>query len=288
MTTNEQLRFFADKGYVVVGGALTAGEVAAVNAGIHADRAAHPRQWDPGHRPYHMTVGCNAPELMQRTEAVDGLAHHPAIAPLVKGILGVGTQLSGLSYMQREACAAELPEDDGGEPRCVTRVWHREDGGNVAGADDNLYFVPSLQVIFYLSDVDAASHCFSIIPESAETKRGLSKKTRDGGAGPLRIADAGIGYVDPARPVWVDAYGRELSRLVGGVNIYGRAGTAVIFNNSSYHAGTVRQTPRPRRTLHVRYRQPEPVDSRHGLTEPWESVAQFTAALPVRPAIGAL
>ena len=84
MTMNEQLRFFADNGYVVVGGALTAEEVAAVNAGIDADRAAHPRQWDPGHRPYHMTVGCNVPELMQRTEAVDGLAHHPAIAPLVK------------------------------------------------------------------------------------------------------------------------------------------------------------------------------------------------------------
>ena len=92
---------------------------------------------------------------------------------------------------------------------------------------------------------------------------------------------------DEVDEVWVDAYGRELSRLVGGVNIYGRAGTAVIFNNSSYHAGTVRQTPQPRRTLHVRYRQPEPVDSRHGLTEPWESVAQFTAALPVRPASGA-
>ena len=99
----------------------------------------------------------------------------------------------------------------------------------------------------------------------------------------MRIADAGVGYVDPARPVWVDAYGRELSRLVGGVNIYGRAGTAVVFNNSSYHAGTVRQTQRPRRTVHVRYRQLEPVDSRHGLTESWESVAQFTAALPVRP-----
>ena len=40
MTMNEQLRFFADNGYVVIGGALTAAEVAAVNAGIDADRAA--------------------------------------------------------------------------------------------------------------------------------------------------------------------------------------------------------------------------------------------------------
>ena len=71
----------------------------------------------------------------------------------------------------------------------------------------------------------------------------------------MRLADTGDGYVDPARPVWVDAYGRGLSRLVGGVNIYGRTVTAVVFNNSSYHAGTVRQTQRPRRTVHERYRQ---------------------------------
>ena len=66
------------------------------------------------------------------------------------------------------------------------------------------------------------------------------------------------------------------------------AGAAVIFNNSSYHAGTVRQTPHRRRTVHVRYRQPEPVSSRHALKEPWQSVAEFTAALPDRPTIGTL
>ena len=78
MTMNEQLRFFADNGYVVVGGALTAEEVAAVNAGIDADRAAHLRQWDPGHRPYHMTVGCNAPEPLTVTE----FSPHSTAAPM--------------------------------------------------------------------------------------------------------------------------------------------------------------------------------------------------------------
>ena len=66
------------------------------------------------------------------------------------------------------------------------------------------------------------------------------------------------------------------------------AGAAVLFNNSSYHCGTVRQTQRQRRTVHVRYRQPQPVDSRHALKAPWESVAQFTSALPSRATIGIL
>ena len=60
------------------------------------------------------------------------------------------------------------------------------------------------------------------------------------------------------------------------------AAGVIFFNNASYHAGTVRQTERPRRTVHVRYRQPEPVASRHTLKEPWQCVADFNAALPDR------
>jgi len=50
----------------------------------------------------------------------------------------------------------------------------------------------------------------------------------------------------------------------------------------------VRYTTRRRRTVHVRYRQPEPVSSRHALKEPWQSVAEFNAALPERLTIGIL
>ena len=75
---DELLRFFADNGYVVVHNALMAQEVAAVNGGIDADRAAHPQHWEPGPRPGHVAVGCDAPELMHRTKALDGLAYHPS------------------------------------------------------------------------------------------------------------------------------------------------------------------------------------------------------------------
>ena len=288
---NETLEFFAENGYVVVPDALTGEEVAEVNDGIAADRAAHPEYWEPSPAASgHLSVGCDAPELLHRTGALDRLTCHPSIAPLARRILGPGAAMSGLTFLRREPCDVQPPDDpDGGDPLCLTRVWHREDSGNVEGAERNEFFVPALQVIFYMEDVDAGSHCFSIIPESVETKRNLPK-THAGSSGwgardRLRIDDADGGYVDAERPVWVDAFGRELTRRTGRVDIYGSGGTAIVFNNCSYHCGSVRHTRRPRHTVHVRYRQPEPVASRHALKPPWESVAQFSEALPSRATI---
>jgi hypothetical protein len=289
---DEQLRFFAEYGYLVVQDALTDEEVVAANDAIDADRSAHPQHWEPGPvASGHLAVGCDAPELLHRTRALDGFAHHSSIVPLVQSILGHGAQLSGLTYLIREFCPTPPSEDlDDDDPLCLTRVWHREDSGNIEGAETNTFFAPALQAIFYLDDVDAESHCFSIIPESAESKRNLPKTNAGssgwGVEGRLRIDDSEDGYVDPDRPMWVDAFGREIKRRKGGVNIHARAGAAIVLNNSSWHCGTIRHTPRPRRTLHVRYRQPEPVGSRHGLKAPWESVAQFTAALPSRQGLG--
>ena len=184
---DETLDFFTENGYAVVSGALTAAEVAAINDGIAADCAAHPEYWEPGPRPGHIAVGCDAPELLLRTEALDGLVRQPPVMQIVRRILGVGAQMSGLSFMRREPCTADPPADiDGGDPLCLTRMWHREDRGTVEGADCNGYFVPALQVIYYLDDVDAESHCFSIIPESAATKRALPITAQV----PLRIDDA--------------------------------------------------------------------------------------------------
>ena len=80
--------------------------------------------------------------------------------------------------------------------------------------------------------------CFSVIPESAETKRRLPTEARETG---LRIDDYGSfgqaasesqgSYLHPTKPEWVDAYGRTLARRVGGVDVLAAAGAAVILNN---------------------------------------------------------
>ena len=288
-TLDEQLKHFAENGYVVVDGALSPQEVATVNDGIAADEAANPKQWEPGPRPGFVSVGCVAPELMHRTDALDGLVHQPSVIPLVRCILGEGAQFSNLSFMRREPCAADAPEDiDGGDPLCLSRNWHREYDGIVEGAEMNEFFAPGIQVIYYLDDVDSESHCTSIIPESAQTKRQLPK-TRAGsdswGCGVLRISDRETGYVDPENPTWMDAFGREFPRRTDRVDIHGKAGTAIVFNMASYHCGTIRKTERIRRTTHVFYRQPEPMNCRHGLGADLESVAAFQAAMPQREGI---
>lgn len=92
-------------------------------------------------------------------------------------------------------------------------------------------------------------------------------------------------YLHPTQPTWVDSHGRECPRRTGGKDVYTRAGGALIINNASFHCLTERRTDRWRRTVHVRYRQPGPTKSRHGILDPWESVAHLTSALPQRPAL---
>ncbi|MDP6983728.1 MAG: phytanoyl-CoA dioxygenase family protein [Candidatus Latescibacteria bacterium] len=279
---DDRLSFFKDNGYVVVHDALTTTEIATVNDGIDADRAIHPEHWQMGPRVGFDAVGCDAPDLLHRTLALDGMVYHPSIWSLVRSILGEGTLCSGLTFMFRFPCDADPPEDiDGGDPLCLSRQWHREDRGNVEGAQENAYFTSAIQAIYYLDDVDEGCHCTSIIPESAVTKRSLPKTTE----GDVCITGTESAYVDPEKPTWIDSFGREGPRRIGRVDVHARAGSVLVFNNASLHCATIRKTARLRRALHVRYRQPEPVRSRHALKTPCESVADFQTALPDRPGI---
>ena len=64
-----------------------------------------------------------------------------------------------------------------------------------------------------------------------------------------------------------------------------QAGGCLILNNANFHCVTQRYTKLRRRAVHVRYRRSEPVVSRHGILDPWQSVAEYAAALPDRAAL---
>jgi hypothetical protein len=280
-----QLKQFSENGYVVVEGALSPEEVKATNDGMDADAAANPKEWEPGPRPGFVAVGVSAPKLTHRTEALDGMVHHPNIWPLVEAILGEGVECSNLSILRREPCAAAAPEDTDDDPLTLSRRWHREYDGICEGAERNEFFAPGIQVITYLDDVDAQSHCTSFIPESAETKRQLPKAVDENnkwGEGVLRIDDLETAYVHPHKPRWMDSFGREGPRRIGRVDVHAPAGSAVVFNLLNYHCATIRQTERIRRTVHAMYRHREPLHSRHALDDQFASVAEFQAALPKR------
>ena len=112
--------------------------------------------------------------------------------------------------------------------------WHR-DGGRHVLSDPLLLW--KAQVIFYLSDVDETTHCFSIAPESVAEKRALAADPD---------VECGAAVVRTREP----AQSLGESR---GIDIYGEAGTALVVNSANVHAGTVRQTSYERRTLHIYY-----------------------------------
>ena len=93
--------------------------------------------------------------------------------------------------------------------------WHRD----TAHWPKHPLALRNLSLVYYLTDVDSASHCFAVVPERVEAKR------------------AEPGLPDPGR----------------GVELHGRAGTAILFNAGSGHAGVVKRTERERRTIHIYY-----------------------------------
>ncbi len=233
-TMEAKLAFFKENGYYIEHGALSAEEVATVNAAIAA-------------------VGGGSADAFHKTTDLDLLTYHPNIYPLARRILGDGARLSSFNYGNAAPNDTQPPADpygDGpGEDIVLNRAWHREDSGNIEGAADNEYFCPAIQAIIYLDDVDHHCHCTSIIPESAETKRNLPKTRdpllRDGRHhdGLLRIDDYGPfgragnfkggrfhtsleqgSYLSKAQPTWVDSSGETVARRVGGVDAYGLAG----------------------------------------------------------------
>ena len=111
----DQLKHFTENGFVIIERALSPNEVDRVNDGIAADEAANPKEWEPGPRPGFISVGCGAPELMHRTDALDGIPNHPSVVPLVKRILGEDAQFCNLNFLRREPCHADPPEDIDGD-----------------------------------------------------------------------------------------------------------------------------------------------------------------------------
>ena len=92
--------------------------------------------------------------------------------------------------------------------------WHRD--GTHTGSPP--YYTFYLSVVFYLSEVDDTTHTFSVLPGSGQT---------------LVLKDL------------------EEFDLGEAEHLTGPAGTAILFNSVTFHAGNVRQSAAERRTIHI-------------------------------------
>lgn len=119
--------------------------------------------------------------------------------------------------MGEHLCAEEhsvmlrAPNTDG-DTKCR---WHRDAHRDNA---EPPYYTRYLSVVFYLTNVDDTTHTFSILPGTAQSTE-LS---------PLEAYD-----------------------LSTAQHLVGPAGTAILFNAFTFHAGNVRHTASERRTVHI-------------------------------------
>ena len=128
---------------------------------------------------------------------------------------------------------------------------------------DHPLALKNLSLVWLLDACDAESHAFSLVPESADSKKAVQRdaeninsisydpirETRGQGTAPefpeqaLKAGDDSK-RADPA-----------LEAVLRGeaIDCIGPSGTAVLMNTGSAHAGTARHTDRQRRTIHVYY-----------------------------------
>jgi hypothetical protein len=212
-------------------------------------------------------------EPLVRTRAFDRCIWHPKTFPLLSRLMGRGTmRLVHLSAMSRDPVADPAPE---GMPDNIHwQLWHREGGGSFA--PDHPFCLETTMVLYYLDDCTAGSHCFSVVPESLAEKQRLPWRMEPIGGARAAGRRAVIDQPFTER-MWRNRPGSMMSDEVqdgvgrpDGIDCVGPAGTAIVTNACNIHAGTVRQSPRPRRSIilwwtHGPQKYPEPVRHSRGL-----------------------
>ena len=201
-STTEQT--FARRGFVNLGQVLATSEVAHYLDLFEMDRRKYPYFW----RPYGYHQQANYDALIT-TPAFDGLIRHPKILPVVESLMG-GPACFGEIGLRRMPAYS-------GEPH---QQWHRDRGH----WPEHPLRLDYLQLMVYLSDVGANTHCFSLSPEST------------------------------AEPLVAD----NAAQLRRGVyDLHGPAGTCALCNAAILHTATTRHTEVERKTVQIYYGHPD-------------------------------
>ena len=248
---------FEAQGFVTIPDVLSPAQIERARACLEADRRKFSASWrtygqsrDGG--PVGETGRWQQHTLLADSREFDWLftcvLQHPLVLPLVRTIAGEEACLSGMFSRYREPVLEPPPppeqrvEGSTGEPGVHWRMWHREEGGRCLPKQP--FFIHSLQLALELDANRPDGHCLSIVPESLEAKRKLKWEVSGEDAQGVRYQ-----ILEP----FIQKMWRNNNRRSDGVDVLCEAGTLVMFNNSNVHAGTVRQTPRPRRTLNFHF-----------------------------------
>ena len=198
-----QVEFFREHSFVVIPDLLSKAQVQAMNDAMDRDMKRNPFMWyTEGARNYNCNLLLNEPVF---EEAI----RPPHLIRLVEKLMGGPITFEELAVRHRV-----------GETAAVSTDWHRDR----AYWEDHPLHLDYPQIIYYLTDVDATTHCFSISPEPADGE-----------------------ILEPAA---------HLER--GGIfDFHGTAGTGILFNAATVHGVTLRETDKVRRTIQIYYGHPD-------------------------------
>ena len=191
---------FERKGFLIVPEALTSEQVDRINAALDADREAN-GPWPLGRGDEHSQDA----RILDRVEELDVAAANPLLLPLITALVGEHATLDEFSVMFRSPTKVTEEETS----------WHRD-----FPRDETYPFgLHALSLIYYLTDVTAADHCFALATGSHNT---------------IEVAPEAT---DPA------------TRL----DVVAAAGTAVFFHTALAHTAKIKPGSRQRRTIHIYY-----------------------------------
>ena len=199
--TNVEIKNFQQHGFIVCTDLLTKEEREDFLNLFDQDRQNYKYRWHP--YGYHQHANYDA---LVTTPEFDRVVRHPTLLKTIEQLMG-GPVCFG------EIGARFMGPYEGD----IHQSWHRDR----PHWPEHPMRMDYIQMMLYLSDVTAHTHCFSISPESIH------------------------------EPILQDK--NEQLKRSGTVNIQGPAGTVCLFNVSVLHTATTRQTQTDRKTLQIYY-----------------------------------
>jgi hypothetical protein len=221
---------FDRQGFVLVPNAVTGEQIAQLNESIDHYQESYPDEWVDF--PGSMTQSVN---VLPRTGDFDFAIENPGTLNVLRRILGEEMTFEELSIMIRNPTRNV----------CDVKGWHRD----LTRDFDRRREIDAVSLIYYLTDVTEADHCFSIIPESHN-----------------RLLDLRPEEVTP---------GMEF-------DVVAPAGTALLFHARCIHAGKLKPTSRQRRTLHLYYARSDQPRTSEWSDIPPRLAAKIDPRLPPR------
>lgn len=191
---------FEERGFVVVPNVCSRAQVQALNQAIDRYLTNYPEEW------VEFDTMKQTVDVLPRVTDFDGTIENPRILDLVRAILGEDLTFEEFSIMLRDP-TAHVSDIKG---------WHRD----IIRAYERRSEIQAVSVVYYLTDVTADDHCFSIIPGS------------HGARLHLRPEDVVPGMEE---------------------DVLAPAGSALVFHARCLHAGRLKPRSRQRRTLHLYY-----------------------------------